>query len=246
MGLLAEFNQRIGNDIVDLKAGVFESERAFTRFRDRVCTARERRWLVANFSGDPSGRLRGIWSLWAAKEAVYKARSMPETPGAVFEFPMDFVPRNIEIVSDPSIKSARVRLRSRSAAEFIRTDLIVRFRHSASWVHALCYRRAARQPFVWIGRQDPARAGQALARDESRAVRDLCLERISLAAGIPREELSIHGGRASGRAPWLKYRGGPARRARRSAISLSHDGEWLAGASPRSFRKTSTGTGTSE
>jgi phosphopantetheinyl transferase (holo-ACP synthase) len=57
---------RVGNDIVDLGGPAID--RLHARFIERVCTAEEQRAIAE--SPDPKRRL---WTLFAAKEAAYKA-----------------------------------------------------------------------------------------------------------------------------------------------------------------------------
>lgn len=99
----------VGNDIVDLSA----TAGIHPRFIERVCTAEERLRIEA--SSDPK---RMLWSLFAAKEAAYKAAvKLGLEPG--------FAHRRFEV--SPDFDS--VRFEDRSFA--------LRMEHHEDWVHAI-------------------------------------------------------------------------------------------------------------
>lgn len=227
-------DMRIGNDLVDLVAAANPS-RDFRRYSERICTQRELAWLDSAFADrSQSARVRAVWCLWAAKEAVFKAgypRGDRETgnrgASAVF-----FVPRSVEVLPDARLQRASVMAVDDRAA-----GLTVRFAHAARSLHALCYSRRAMPPHFWsacTARVLDARAScNTDSGGESAAVRELVFARLENLYGFSRDQMAISGGRASGRPPWLELRlredGDPLR----VPISLSHDGERVAAAVPR-------------
>lgn len=107
----------IGNDIVWLADPLNRGRHADQRLTNRILTPRER--LLVQISTDPD---RMLWSLWAAKEAAYKAWSR-SSPGAPFS------PAAFEVVPEPRSKAARVHHQGRSVP--------VRWDQGPDWVHAV-------------------------------------------------------------------------------------------------------------
>ena len=77
----------LGNDLVDLSSA---EPPLHARYWDRVCTEREREYA----GGDPSI----LWSLWAAKEATFKAIRRVDASAR-------FIPRQFEY--EPNSKTVR-------------------------------------------------------------------------------------------------------------------------------------------
>lgn len=121
-----------------------------------MLTPKER--LLVQVSADPD---RMLWSLWAAKEAAFKALSR-EVPDLVFS------PSRFEV--DPGVQDAS------ASVSFENRALGVVWLQGPAWVHAL----ASAEPQLcsavvelWQG------------RDESRAVRDLALRALREAGFAP-------------------------------------------------------------
>ncbi|MCR9144601.1 MAG: 4'-phosphopantetheinyl transferase superfamily protein [bacterium] len=258
MNLQSYLECAAGSDIVDLRAAnPPDAARFYARFVERVCTPWERDWLAAYAGDSIRRRHRALWSLWAAKEAVFKTRysqamlrDAASSAGAAAGFRrshplLDFTPQQIEISPDARITAARVSL---AGAIFSGdSEFTIRYRHGAGWVHALCHHLRVPPPSVWIARRQQGPV------NESEAVREMVLAGVGRRLSpLSQAMLSIHGGRATGCAPWLRYRyrriarRDSTRRRRcfrgenqRMPISLSHDGAWLAGAVPVAFAQMS-------
>ena len=141
----------IGNDVVDLADPETFPERLHPRFDARVFAPNELALLRASAS---PRRLR--WSLWAAKEAAYKAC-------ARLEAELVFSPRKFEVAFDVApgtgeCVSGVVRHRGRTLA--------VELHESAESVHAIA-RAADAPPAQVLSEVD------VVASDPSRAVREL-------------------------------------------------------------------------
>jgi phosphopantetheine--protein transferase-like protein len=107
----------IGNDLVWLADPQNLGRHADRLLLQRVLTPAER--LLVTISADPD---RMLWSLWAAKEAAYKAWSRDE-PGAPFS------PVSFEVVPEPRKKNATVRRGDWS--------IPVTWQQGPDWVHAV-------------------------------------------------------------------------------------------------------------
>lgn len=232
-------NNVIGNDIVDLFAEDREGPRDLQRFCGRVCTAFELDWLERHFAHDAKRRTRAIWSLWAAKEAAFKAlyprSNRREAVDEGLPLIPHFMPRRIEVEADAPLRAARIRGRHR---------LVVRFLQGPRWIHAVCQSEAASPALVWIARHDmrdsietEAGCSDDASPTESEAVRNLVYDRLRERPGAPREAFLIHGGLATGRPPELECKRVGFANTYRIPISLSHHGEWLAASLPGEFAK---------
>lgn len=107
----------LGNDLVWLADPANVGRSGDRALLDRVLTARER--LMVQVSPDPD---RMLWSLWAAKEAAFKAFGRHEPDLA-------FSPVRFEVVPVPQSKLATVTLGDRQAP--------VRWVQGPDWVHAV-------------------------------------------------------------------------------------------------------------
>lgn len=105
----------VGNDVVDLTAAGNPGKSRDERWLRKVLTDDER-GLVRR-AADPD---RALWSLWAAKEAAYKAR---RREGAIA-----FVPRRIRVC--PRRLSVAIDGRSYSLA----------WRDGGGWIHCVAHR----------------------------------------------------------------------------------------------------------
>lgn len=140
----------IGNDVVDLRDADARPGGLHPRFDEKAFSDAERAWLADG--PDPSRRR---WTLWAAKEAAFKALRQRD-PG------VGFAPRRFRVWLDAPGRTGVVRLGA--------VELGVRVDHGPDWVHALA--------------SDTARATWSLEavadeREARRAVRHLAR------AGLP-------------------------------------------------------------
>jgi phosphopantetheinyl transferase (holo-ACP synthase) len=211
----------IGNDIVDLDEESRDPLRDEARFCARVFADCEMAYIASAI--DPTGasarprdgRMRRLWTLWAAKEAAYKAlqRHRPHA---------EFIPRDFLVAND--LQHVRWQCRQREQPATLR----LRVSQGATWVHALCYApRASERPRVWIARfPDPAlpQAGSYAELASQHARRMLCAGAERLRA-MPAAGLKVVGGQASGEAPVLLI-GEPEPTP--YAVSISHHGGWVA------------------
>ncbi|MCY3736280.1 MAG: 4'-phosphopantetheinyl transferase superfamily protein [Gemmatimonadaceae bacterium] len=190
----------VGNDLVYLDDPEIAEHHLRPRFVARVCAPGERRRLAG--SGEPKALL---WSLWAAKEAAYKAAGKMR-PGLVF------APRLYEV------DGAMSRVRYRDVV------MAVRLAMDPLWVHAVAV----------CGGGDPGRAVtgvQAIpgGRHQSQAVRDLARRGVAAHFGLQEPRLAIErprdpGARDGLAPPRLLLDGRPSG----IDISLSHDGPFAA------------------
>lgn len=142
----------LGNDLVWLADPANLGRSGDARLLKRVLTPAER--LLVQISTDPD---RMLWSLWAAKEAGYKALVRDQGPRA-------FSPVEFEVIPEPARNAATVRRGPWSAP--------VRWHQGPDYVHAV----AASEPtVVAVERRLPGVV-------ESDHVRDLAL-RVALDQG---------------------------------------------------------------
>ncbi|MGH0036019.1 MAG: 4'-phosphopantetheinyl transferase family protein [Myxococcota bacterium] len=194
----------VGNDVVDLDERSEPAGVDRERFDRRVFSEQERRAIAR--SDDPH-RVR--WSLWAAKEAAYKAAK--RTDDAVVWSPIRF-----RVRLDPALGEGCVQHASGSFP--------VRLLPVKAGVHALAVALplsdalaslgAPGAPIVFGCRRGPV-------DDPSAAVRQLAREQLALRLGVEAHELEV---RRRGRIPELAWRGGAVD----ALLSLSHHGALVA------------------
>ena len=192
-----ECSQTVGNDVVDLADPVIAGHHRRLRFVARVCSDEERQRL---HSSDAPARL--LWSLWAAKEAAYKAvvKQYPETVFSPIRFAVG-----------ASMQTVR----------YDDLDLKLQISGTDAWVHAVV--TTAESPVLTaVERRDPM-------ADQSRAVRNLALHTLAAEYNLPRDKLEIIRTSSSARGqrrapPRLLHSGRPSG----IDISLSHDGPFVA------------------
>ena len=221
----------VGNDIVDLGEPGNRGKSGDGRFLGRVFTPEERE-LIAG-ADDPDALL---WSLWAAKEAAYKAvsRANPEVCS---------IPRRYRVIMGtappfcpPGKKGGAVPFFS-GRVFTPRGELALRIAVAKDYVHALAagseselertVRRVDRLGVVKEtgGYSRAAREGDCEnAPDPSAFVRGLVLREIARRSGCPLEELTIRNDPAGPAVPRVFLRGLPFA----ADISLSHDGRFFA------------------
>jgi phosphopantetheinyl transferase (holo-ACP synthase) len=186
----------IGNDVVDLTDPGIVRHHENRRFVERVCSENERARVTT---------ARQLWSLFAAKEAAYKALvKVGGEPG--------FGHRSIEVAPD----FASVTWRD------LRLDLSVT--GDLDHVHAVAWTEGAR-PLVRVMRATGAQQG------ESAGARALLRELLSTALGCRPEAIEVVRDPSPG--SWDGY--GPPRVLRDGGpvdtdVSLSHDGRFVAAA----------------
>ena len=190
----------VGNDLVYLDDPEIAEHHLRPRFVERVCAPAECDRLA--LSGEPRVLL---WSLWAAKEAAYKAAGKMR-PGLIF------APRLYEV------DAAMTRVRYRDV------EMGVRLSRDPLWVHAVAV----------CGDGDPARAVTGVepipgGRHQSGAVRDLARRGVAAHFGLQEPRLAIErprdpGARDGLAPPRLLLDGRPSG----IDISLSHDGPFAA------------------
>ena len=186
---------RVGNDVVHRRDPHIAAHHLKRRFVDRVCSAGEAERVRT--SREP-GLL--LWSLWAAKEASYKAvvKLRPGTPFAHRRF---VVPESL----------AEVRYED--------LQLSLEVEANEEWVHAV----ACTGKTAVLSSVERMEGGA----DQKEAVRALALEELAARFDLPRDRLEIvRPPNARGRPgpPQLLLDG----RATGVDISLSHDGPFVA------------------
>lgn len=194
----------LGNDVVDLAREAQDASASRDRFDRRVFSDGERRAIER---GPDPHRVR--WSLWAAKEAAYKAARRRD-PSVVWS-PVRFAVR-----PGPDPDTACVHHDSGRYA--------VRYLPVASGVHAL----AVAEPFSRL--LEPAAPGgpgllfgcrRGPVDDASAEVRRLARQGLARALGAPVDAIEV---RRRERIPQLWCRGAAAE----APLSLSHHGDLLA------------------
>jgi phosphopantetheinyl transferase (holo-ACP synthase) len=186
----------IGNDVVDLTDPAIVLHHQNERFVERVCSEEERPRVAT---------ARDLWSLFAAKEAAYKAVvKLGGSPG--------FGHRSILVASDlASVAWSDLRL-------------ALQITGGVDHVHAVAWTEGVR-PLVRVVRTEGSRG------DESERARRVLRELLSTALGCPADEFEVV--RDSSPGSWDGY--GPPRVLRAGAkidadVSLSHDGHFVAAA----------------
>ena len=186
---------RVGNDVVHRHDPHIAAHHLKRRFVDRVCSAGEAERVRT--SREP-GLL--LWSLWAAKEAAYKAvvKLRPGTPFAHRRF---VVPESL------------------AAVRYEDLELPLEVEANEEWVHAV----ACTGKTAVLSSVERMEGGA----DQKQAVRALALEALAARFDLPRDRLEIvRRANAGGRPgpPQLLIDG----RAAGVDISLSHDGPFVA------------------
>ena len=193
---------RIGDDVVDLGDPAIAQHHRRARFVARVCNDDERRRVAA--AHDPH---RLLWSLFAAKEAAFKALEK--------RAPLILAHRRFEVAADlVSVRHAS-----------LGATLALRVTGGPGHVHAVAWLGDAR----WTG------AVRALAADEDpsaaarRLLRAAVAPHLGCAVGALRVERAPRLGGWTGAAPpvvWRDHDG--AWRDAGLDVSLSHDGRFIA------------------
>ncbi|MHB8909642.1 MAG: 4'-phosphopantetheinyl transferase superfamily protein [Syntrophales bacterium] len=205
----------VGNDVVDLKEPENRGKSGDDRFLDRVFTAREREMIAAARSPDTL-----LWSLWAAKEAAYKAVG-GDDPSVCS------IPRRYPVLIDGGEAAGTSTAAGSEGCLAGRVvtplgEVVLRITVTDDYVHAV----AAGSPSVLAGiiqRVDRIDRAEA-AGDESPFVRGQLIREIARRLGCPVADLAVLKEPSVSDVPRVFLRGRPLG----ADISLSHDGRFAA------------------
>ena len=199
----------VGNDIVDLKDPENIGKSRDDRFLGRVFTAGERELIASVPSPDTL-----LWSLWAAKEAAYKAVSRADP--AVCS-----IPHRYRVVLDAEDATRKI---GRRTGKVItpRGELILEVSASADWVHALA--AGAEEALNRLCRRVQRLEGGKGAVNPSAFVRGALLREIARRLDCPVGDLSVVKNPDGLGAPRVFFRG----ELLAAEVSLSHDGRFAA------------------
>jgi len=199
----------VGNDVVDLKDPENIGKSRDDRFLGRVFTAGERELIASVPSPDTL-----LWSLWAAKEAAYKAVSSADP--AVCSIHHRY--RVVLEAEDATRKIVRL------AGKVItpRGELVLEVAVSADWVHALA--AGAEEALKRLCRRVKRLEGRKGAVNPSAFVRGALLREIARRLDCPVGDLSVVKNPDGLGAPRVLFRGDLLA----AEVSLSHDGRFAA------------------
>lgn len=215
----------VGNDVVDLRDPRNQPSAIHPRFDIRVFGEDERALL--DTVADRLARHRLRWTLWAAKEAAFKALAR-RMPG------LRFHPRRFAVTA-PAPRGGRETATVRHVAGV----LDVRFHRTAARVHAVASDPGA--PESVAGAAPIAARTAGTPHGASAEVRRLAARQIGALLDVPADRVEI----TRGGAPLAMFDGAPLP----VLPSLSHDGRWVAWAlsgaagpvqSSNSFARSST------
>lgn len=199
----------VGNDVVDLKDPENIGKSRDDRFLCRVFTAGERELIASVPSPDTL-----LWSLWAAKEAAYKAVSSADP--AVCS-----IPRRYRVVLEAEDATRKI---VRLAGKVItpRGELVLEVAVSADWVHALA--AGAEEALKRLCQRVKRLEGGKGAVNPSAFVRGALLREIARRLDCPVGDLSVVKNPDGLGAPRVLFRG----ELLAAEVSLSHDGRFAA------------------
>ncbi|MDO9228498.1 MAG: 4'-phosphopantetheinyl transferase superfamily protein [Syntrophales bacterium] len=199
----------MGNDVVDLKDPENIGKSRDDRFLCRVFTAGERELIASVPSPDTL-----LWSLWAAKEAAYKAVSSADP--AVCS-----IPRRYRVVLEAEDATRKI---VRLAGKVItpRGELVLEVTVSADWVHALA--AGAEEALKRLCQRVKRLEGGKGAVNPSAFVRGALLREIARRLDCPVGDLSVVKNQDGLGAPRVLFRG----ELLAAEVSLSHDGRFAA------------------
>ena len=211
----------VGNDIVDLKEPGNRGKSGDDRFLGRVFTAEER-GLIARAAA-PDTRL---WSLWAAKEAAYKAVSGGDPGGdqlSVCSIPRRY-PVHLDAESAAGTKAAAVGAAACLTGRVItpRGEMALCVTVTDDYVHALVAGLDA--DFAGIIQRVDRMDEVADPGDPSAFVRGQLLAEISRRLDCPLDDLTVRKDPNASGPPRVYRRDRPLA----ADISLSHDGRFSA------------------
>ena len=199
----------VGNDVVDLKDPENIGKSRDDRFLGRVFTAGERELIASAPSPDTL-----LWSLWAAKEAAFKAVSSGDPT-------VCSIPHRYRVVLEAEdAKRKIVRLAGKVITP--RGELVLEIAVSADWVHALA--AGAEEALKRLYRRVKRLEGGKGAADPSAFVRGELLREIARRLDCPVGDLSVVKNQDGLGAPRVLFRGDLLA----AEVSLSHDGRFAA------------------
>ncbi len=199
----------VGNDVVDLKDPENIGKSRDDRFLGRVFTAGERELIASAPFPDTL-----LWSLWAAKEAAYKAVSSADPT-------VCSIPRRYRVVLEAEDATRKI---VRLAGKVItpRGELVLEVAVSADWVHALA--AGAEEALKRLCRRVKRLEGGKGVVNPSAFVRGALLREIACRLDCPVGDLSVVKNPDGLGAPRVLFRG----ELLAAEISLSHDGRFAA------------------
>jgi len=199
----------VGNDVVDLKDPENIGKSRDDRFLGRVFTAGERELIASAPSPDTL-----LWSLWAAKEAAFKAVSSGDPT-------VCSIPHRYRVVLEAEdAKRKIVRLAGKVITP--RGELVLEVAVSADWVHALA--AGAEEALKRLYRRVKRLEGGKGAADPSAFVRGELLREIARHLDCPVGDLSVVKNQDGLGVPRVLFRGDLLA----AEVSLSHDGRFAA------------------
>jgi len=199
----------VGNDVVDLKDPENIGKSRDDRFLGRVFTAGERELIASAPSPDTL-----LWSLWAAKEAAYKAVSGADP--AVCS-----IPRRYRVVLDAEDAPRKI-VRRTGKVITPRGELFLEVAVSEEWVHAVA--AGTEEALQRLCRRVERLEGGKGAVCPSAFVRGALLREIARRLGCPVGDLSVVKNQDGLGAPRILFRG----ELLAAEVSLSHDGRFAA------------------
>ena len=199
----------VGNDVVDLKDPENIGKGRDDRFLGRVFTAGERELIASVLSHDTL-----LWSLWAAKEAAYKAVSRADP--AVCS-----IPHRYRVVLDAEEATRKI---GRRTGKVItpRGELFLEVAVSEEWVHALA--AGTEEVLQRLCRRVKRLEGGKGAENPSAFVRGALLREIARRLDCPVGDLSVVKNPDGLGAPRVLFRGDLLA----AEVSFSHDGRFAA------------------
>ncbi len=184
----------MGNDVVDLADRESHLEKLHERFLARVFTNKELAAIARSRT-----RAATVWTLWAAKEAAYKALWAEGRA-------IGFAPRRLAVVFASHYVPAAIE----TEAGRLSLSLV----SGAGWVHVMAVRAGAPRPWSAVAVLEPG-------RNPSQAVRELARLELGRRLGLLPDRIGLCGRRP----PYLVVAGrclGPG------LLSLSHHGRYVA------------------
>jgi phosphopantetheine--protein transferase-like protein len=199
----------VGNDVVDLKDPENIGKSRDDRFLGRVFTVGERE-LIASFPSPDTL----LWSLWAAKEAAYKAVSRADPS-------VCSVPRRYRVVLDTEDAMRKI-VRLAGKVVTPRGELVLEVAVAGDRVHALA--AGSEEALKRLCRRVQRLVGAKGAANPSAFVREALLREIARRLDCAVSDLSVVKNQDGLGAPRLLFRG----ELLAAEVSLSHDGRFAA------------------
>jgi phosphopantetheine--protein transferase-like protein len=206
----------VGNDVVDLKEPGNRGKSRDHRFIDRVFTARERERIAGAESPDAL-----LWSLWAAKEAAYKAVSSSDPS-------VGSIPRRYQVLLDDGEASGTIDAAQRSGGRLAgrvitpRGEVALRITVTDDYVHAVAAGSDA--AFAGIIQRVDRMDDGGNPGDASAFIRGQLLREIACRLECPVADLAVRKAQSGSDAPGVFLRDRPLA----ANVSLSHDGRFAA------------------